>query len=177
LNASLFASVLTKPVRQNTLYKHILDQVTNNKVRTFVPELNDDLSQTAKRLPLSILIVEDNPVNYRLAERVLTKLGYSSSVALNGQQAVDITAQHHYDVVFMDIQMPVMDGLEATRHIRERDGVQPIIIAMTANAMQSDRESCLKAGMDDYISKPIKFDGLLTILTRWGDHVRKKAIS
>jgi two-component system sensor histidine kinase/response regulator len=178
LHASLFASVLTKPVRQNTLYKHILDQLQNN-VRTLIPtpEKSDDLSLTAKRLPLSILITEDNPVNYRLTERVLAKLGYTSSLALNGQHAVDLTAQHQYDVVLMDIQMPVMDGMEATRLIRAREGYQPIIIAMTANAMQGDRDACLKAGMDDYISKPIKFEGLLQILTKWGEHVRRKAIS
>lgn len=179
LNASLFASVLTKPVRQNTLYKHILEQLSNNKIRTLVPtpERADDLSLTADRLPLSILIVEDNPVNYRLTERVLAKLGYTSSIAVNGQKGVDMTAQHHYDLVFMDVQMPTMDGLEATRLIRERGGRQPVIIAMTANAMQGDRELCLKAGMDDYISKPIKFEGLLDMLTRWGEHIRKKEIS
>jgi len=177
LHASLFASVLTKPVRQNTLYKHILDQL-NNKVRTLIPtpEQIDDLSLMAKRLPLSILIVEDNPINYRLTERVLTKLGYSSSLALNGQNAVELTAQHQYDVVFMDVQMPVMDGIEATRIIRARQGYQPIIIAMTANAMQGDRDACIEAGMDDYISKPVKFEGLLEVLTKWGEH-KKRAIS
>ncbi len=179
LHANLFSSVLTKPVRQNTLYKHVLDQISNSKIRPLVPtpENVDDLSHTASRLPLKILIVEDNPVNYRLTERVLAKLGYSCSVALNGQYAIDMTAAHHYDVVFMDVQMPVIDGLEATRLIRAREGAQPIIIAMTANAMQGDREACMKAGMDDYISKPIKFDGLLTLLTKWGEHVRKKSVS
>jgi len=179
LHAGLFASVLTKPVRQHTLYKHILNQLQNNKVRTLMPTPDklDDLSLTAKRLPLSILIVEDNPINYRLTERVLAKLGYSSSLALNGQNAVDLTAQHQYDVVFMDVQMPVMDGLEATQLIRARGGFQPIIVAMTANAMQGDRDACLKIGMDDYISKPIKFEGLLEMLTKWGEHVRRKAIS
>lgn len=179
VNAHLFASVLTKPVRQNTLYKHILDQLSSNKVRSLIPtpEQADDLSLTAQRLPLKILIVEDNPVNFRLTERVLAKLGYSSSGALNGQQAVDLTAQHHYDVVFMDVQMPVMDGLEATRIIKGRQGVNPIIIAMTANAMQGDREECMKAGMDDYIAKPTKFEVLLDILTKWGSLIHKKAIS
>ncbi len=88
-----------------------------------------------------------------------------------------MTAQHRYDLVFMDIQMPVMDGIEATKIIRSREGAQPIIIAMTANAMQGDREVCIKAGMDDYISKPVKFEGLLDLLAKWGEHVRKKAIS
>lgn len=179
LNASLFSSVLTKPVRQNTLYKHIVEQLSNNKVRPLVPvaEQADDLSRMAINMPLNILIVEDNPVNYRLTERVLSKLGYICSVAFNGQQAVDATAQRQYDLVFMDVQMPVMDGLEATRIIKAREGVHPIIIAMTANAMQGDREACIEAGMDDYISKPIKFDGLLDMLTRWGSQFKKKAIS
>jgi signal transduction histidine kinase/CheY-like chemotaxis protein len=179
VSAGKFASVLTKPVRQNTLYKQIRDQLTNNTIRPLVPtpEQSDDLSQTATRLPLNILIVEDNQVNYRLTARVLAKLGYGSSVALNGQQAIDLLAQHKYDVIFMDVQMPVMDGMEATKIIRSSKGVQPVIIAMTANAMHGDREACLAAGMDDYISKPVKFDGLLELLTKWGEHVKKKAIS
>lgn len=179
VNASLFASVLTKPVRQNTLYKHILEQLSNNKVRALVatPGKADDRSQMAERMPLRILIVEDNPVNYRLTERVLAKLGYSCLIGNNGQQAVDMTANNDFDIVFMDVQMPVMDGFEATKIIRERKGFQPVIIAMTANAMQGDRDACIKAGMDDYISKPLKFEGLLEVLTKWGEHVRKREIS
>lgn len=179
VNASLFASVLTKPVRQNTLYKHIRDQLANHNVRPLVPTVDqdDDLSQTATRFPLSILIVEDNRVNYRLTERVLGKLGYTNAVATNGQQAVDLTEQQPFDVIFMDIQMPVMDGMAATKIIRNRGGIQPVIIAMTANAMQGDREMCLAAGMDDYIAKPIKFEGLLALIAKWGEHIKMKKIS
>ncbi len=179
LHAELFSSVLTKPVRQNTLHKHILDQLSMSKVKSIgtVTEKDETQQLLAHRYPLSILIVEDNPINYRLTERVLSKVGYKCAVVSNGQLALDITLQQHFDVVFMDVQMPVMDGFEATAHIRKRGGVQPVIIAMTANAMQGDREACIGAGMDDYISKPMKFEGLVELLTKWGENVRKKAIS
>jgi len=179
IHAKLFSSVLTKPVRQNTLHKHIHDHLSVSKVRAMTPHVDEvqSASAMASRLPMKILIVEDNPINYRVTERVLSKLGYTATVVTNGQQSVDITAQHHFDIVFMDVQMPVMDGMDATRAIRSRGGVQPVIIAMTANAMQGDREACIQAGMDDYISKPLKFEGLVDILSRWGEHIRKKAIS
>lgn len=178
LHADLFSSVLTKPVRQNTLHKHIQEQLSVVKVHKMTPAVEEiGPSTMASRLPMNILIVEDNPINYRITERVLLKLGYKATVVTNGQQGIDITANTDFDVILMDIQMPVMDGMDATRVIRSRGGVQPVIIAMTANAMQGDRELCIEAGMDDYISKPLKFEGLTAMLERWGEHIRKRAIS
>jgi signal transduction histidine kinase/CheY-like chemotaxis protein len=179
LHTDLFSSVLSKPVRQNTLHKHIHDQLAVSKVHMMTPNPDavDGISNMASRLPMKILIVEDNPINYRVTERVLSKMGYKASVVTNGQQGVDITLQHHFDIILMDVQMPVLDGMDATRMIRSRGGLQPVIVAMTANAMQGDREECIKAGMDDYISKPVKFEGLVEILEKWGEYVRKKAIS
>ena len=167
----LFASVLTKPVKQATLYKHIVAQLTltkNQRSPAEEPEVEKKLSvDFAKQYPLHILIAEDNLTNQKLAERVLSKLGYTTEKVLNGREAVDAQHLHHYDLILMDIQMPEMDGLEATRTIRLQTGSHPVIIAMTANAMQGDREMCLQAGMDDYISKPIKLEELLKLLEKW----------
>ena len=94
-------------------------------------------------------------------------MGYKPEIADNGREALERAAVAQYDVIFMDVQMPVMDGLEATRLIRGLPGRQPVIIAMTANAMQGDREACIDAGMNDYVSKPIKLDILVSALERW----------
>jgi signal transduction histidine kinase/putative methionine-R-sulfoxide reductase with GAF domain/ActR/RegA family two-component response regulator len=123
--------------------------------------------QMAQRHPLRILLAEDNVVNQKLALRLLSQMGYSADVAVNGLQAVERIEQQVYDVVLMDVQMPEMDGLEASRRIVTRwpgAGNRPRIVAMTANAMQGDREECLAAGMDDYVTKPIRVDALVDAL-------------
>ncbi len=115
-------------------------------------------SQQPEELPLNILLAEDNTVNQRLAKRMLEKRGHSIDIVSNGQEAIDAVANSKYDVVLMDMQMPEMDGLEATQIIRRAEannGHHIPIIALTANAMKRDRDACLAAGMDAYISKPI----------------------
>ena len=121
----------------------------------------------AARHPLRILLAEDNAVNQKLALRLLERMGYTADVAGDGVQAIAALDGGVYDVVLMDVQMPELDGLEATRRIRARWPERGIrIIAMTANAMAEDREACLAAGMDDYLSKPIRVVELIGALER-----------
>jgi CheY-like chemotaxis protein len=117
---------------------------------------------------LRILLAEDNAVNQKVALRILDKLGYRADVASNGLEALEALERQTYDVVLMDVQMPEMDGLDATRRICERwpDDSRPRIIAMTANAMIEDREACFAAGMDDYVAKPVRPDELAEALGR-----------
>jgi signal transduction histidine kinase/CheY-like chemotaxis protein len=124
-----------------------------------------------------ILLVEDNPVNRKVSGRLLSKLGYSFHEASNGQEAVEAAERGIYAAILMDCQMPVMDGLAATARIRglERAGRRTPIIALTANAMGGDREVCIGAGMDDYVSKPIDLTVLSTVLDRWVDRERRWA--
>ena len=135
-------------------------------------------SQTAKAVPVPkqekpihahVLVVEDNAVNQRLGMRMLEKRGCRVDVAANGLEAVEMVERLKYDLVFMDCQMPEMDGYEATAEIRRREDASKhtLIIAMTAHTMQGDREKCLKAGMDDYIAKPIKKESLLEMMEKW----------
>ena len=129
------------------------------------------VAQAQVALDLRVLLAEDNPVNQKVAVRMLEKLGCRVDVASNGREALDMWAQFPYAAVFMDCQMPEMDGLEATRQIRSQESAasraRTPIVAMTANAMSQDREDCLEAGMDDYASKPIKLGLVKDLLERW----------
>jgi CheY-like chemotaxis protein len=113
-----------------------------------------------------VLLVEDHPVNQKLAMTLLQRLGYAADLAENGQQAVEAVAATSYAVVLMDMQMPVMDGIEATRIIRASGAKLPIV-ALTANAMQSDQDACRAAGMDDFLGKPFSRADLAACLERW----------
>ncbi|WP_165940190.1 hybrid sensor histidine kinase/response regulator [Dyadobacter psychrotolerans] len=157
----LFSAILTKPVKHQHLSQLLQTQFdTQGKFITpAVPAMVTSLSEEfATIFPLRILMAEDNMVNEKLFVWILTKLGYTPQITRNGKEVLEKALEHHYDVVFMDVQMPEMDGLEATRQIRLQLVNQPYIIAMTANAMREDRTECLQAGMDDYISKPLTQD-------------------
>ena len=123
----------------------------------------------AEEIPLDILLVEDNPVNQKVAMHLLLRLGYRADAVGNGLEAVHATEQRDYDLVFMDVQMPEMDGFAATREIRTRIPAarQPKIVALTANAVQGDRERCLAAGMDDYVAKPVKIEELQNVIVKY----------
>jgi len=173
---SLFKSALTKPVKHSLLYKAIADEFTITQSKsTILKNLTDKISTDfAKRYPLRILIAEDNITNAQIASMFLKKMGYKTDIAKNGQEALEIVSDTNYDLIFMDVQMPVMDGLEATRMIRLCLNEQPVIIAMTANAMQGDRQECLQAGMDDYISKPIKIEEMNKMLEQWAIKIKDR---
>jgi signal transduction histidine kinase/CheY-like chemotaxis protein len=164
----LFSAYLAKPLRQSQLFDTLVNLLTHDaapkiKAAPGKPSMDPGM---ATRHPLRILLAEDNVVNQKLALRLLSQMGYRADVASNGIEAIESIERQPYDVVLMDVQMPEMDGLEATREIvRRHDRTRPRIVAMTANAMQGDREQCLAAGMDDYITKPIRVDALVEALT------------
>ena len=132
-----------------------------------VPKLDAGLSE---RLPLSILVAEDNPVNQKLVQLVLARMGYKADLVENGLKAVLAVELSRYDILFMDLHMPEMDGIQATARIRRsiHPDRQPRIIAMTADALVGDREKCINAGMDDYVGKPIRSEEVQLMIERWG---------
>ena len=160
-------SVINKPIKPSQFYEALQSLFTDVTPRHEHGKIRNSFDTgMAERLPLRILLVEDNANNQKLALLVLERLGYQADLAANGVEALLALERQPYDVVLMDVQMPEMDGLEAARRIRrERPGRQnPRIIAMTANAMASDRDDCLAAGMDDYLSKPIRIEQLVATL-------------
>jgi len=176
--AGEFAAFLTKPIKPSQLHNALTDIFDRRASNDEAPlEKQLDL-QIGMKSPLRVLVAEDNAVNQKVALRMLERFGYRADVASNGVEALDAIARQHYDLVFMDVQMPEMDGLETTRRIRElRPDTRPTIIAMTANAMKEDREECLAAGMDDFVSKPITVKELLSTLERWAASLAARARS
>jgi CheY-like chemotaxis protein len=163
-----FAAYLAKPLKPSALYDALAGIFATSVIlpkaesAKFVTD-----SELGKQHPLRILLAEDNAVNQKLALRILEQMGYRADVASNGIEAVESIERQTYDVILMDVQMPEMDGLDSTRAIRKLANVaQPHIIAMTANAMEGDREMCIAAGMNDYISKPIRINELVEALLR-----------
>jgi signal transduction histidine kinase/CheY-like chemotaxis protein len=164
----LFVARLAKPLRQSQFFDTLVTLLAQDAAprRVASPPKPRIDAEMASRHSLRILLAEDNVVNQKLALRLLGQMGYRADLASNGLEAIECIARQTYDVVLMDVQMPEMDGLEASRRITARwpAGQRPRIIAMTANAMQGDRELCLAAGMDDYVSKPIRVDELVAAL-------------
>jgi PAS domain S-box-containing protein len=160
------SALLAKPVKQSQLQKTLLDILAPQvRVAPVAPVSGFDPNM-AQRLPLRILLAEDNVVNQKVAVYMLARIGYSVDVAANGVEALLALQHKPYEVVLMDVQMPEMDGLEATRHICEQWSPEerPYIIAMTANALTGDAERCMAAGMDAYISKPVQLEKLVAAL-------------
>jgi PAS domain S-box-containing protein len=162
-----FAVQLAKPVKASQLYNALVKALTKQTAAADVDEAAPDRARRA-RSTLRILLAEDNAVNQRVALRLLEQLGYHADVVSNGLEALEALERQSYDAVLMDVQMPELDGLDASRRIHERWGAdeRPRIIAMTANALPEDREACFAAGMDDYVAKPIRMPELADALGR-----------
>jgi CheY-like chemotaxis protein len=174
---NLFAAVLTKPVKPAQLYDAILRIMGPAPAETPPPALAPAVASGTARTE-RILLAEDNAVNQKVAIHMLARLGYRPDVAASGLEVLSALERQSYDIILMDVQMPEMDGLEAARRIRAADtssAVSPWIIALTANAMEGDRESCLACGMNDYVSKPIRAAELAAVLERARTALHQKA--
>ena len=157
--ADMISASLSKPVKQSVLLDTILNvlqknitPVVNNNAHQNKPDNDVDIKQ------MRILVAEDNHVNRKVVMGMLRHLGYRADFVVNGEEVLAMSTSNEYDVILMDVQMPKLDGLEATKKIRALEassGQHTPIIAMTANAMQGDEERCIQAGMDDYLSKPV----------------------
>ena len=170
-NKRLFKSNIIKPIRLQNLAKVINETLNNTSGVNSGMVLSSDFAQ---KNPLNILIAEDDAMNQQMIKMVLKKLGYDATIVTNGKEVLEEVGHGNYDLILMDIQMPEMDGLEATKMIRLCLNSQPIIVAMTTNSLQGDKEECLAAGMNDYISKPVNLQSLIKILEKWATHTHKK---
>src|SRR3989440_1340314 len=176
-----FAAFLHKPIKPSQLYNALLSIFAEQEQARPVFKPTEATGEQfdpllAQRRPLRILLAEDNTANQKLALRLLERMGYRADVAANGLEVLEALQRQRYDVILMDVQMPEMDGLEASRAIHEgwEASQRPRIVAMTANAMQGDREECLAAGMDDYLTKPIQVKALQEALERAGPWAKKR---
>ncbi|MCX6160834.1 MAG: response regulator [Ignavibacteriae bacterium] len=179
-----FSAVVSKPVKQSLLYKIILStfeasqepgqqgkekrKIYDNQI-TVRKNLSEDM-------PLKILIAEDNIINQKLIVKILMQFGYNVDVVGNGLEVIEAIRRLRYDIIFMDVQMPELDGLETTKYIAKnwKSDDRPAIVAMTANVMQGDKEKCLNAGMDDYLGKPVMIEDVERTLQKWGSLAKDK---
>jgi len=173
LPKGLFDAQLSKPVKLTDLFELVLSVMSENRNRKKNIADHSVDKKLSDKLPLSILLAEDNFTNQELVVTLMRKMGYTIDAVENGRKALEIMEHKSFDIILMDVQMPVMNGLEATQAIIEKypEDVRPYIIAITANAMPGDRERFIEAGMVDYLSKPIRFKDVQDVLIRWG---RKK---
>lgn len=174
-SSELFTSVLNKPVKYNQLIQALhLGLDSYRAISNTTDQPKKKLETTfSKMYPLRILVAEDTPINQKLILMILNRLGYSPDFVTNGAEAIEMVTKNKYDIIFMDVQMPVMDGLEATIQIRNRTKEnQPLIVAMTAGAMHEDRQRCFEVGMDDYITKPLELDKLKEVLKNSSDKAK-----
>jgi signal transduction histidine kinase/CheY-like chemotaxis protein/HPt (histidine-containing phosphotransfer) domain-containing protein len=170
-NQADLTAYLTKPVKAAHLHDALLNVLSGQPGHVSKLSARSTFDrQLGTRLPLKILLADDNAVNQKVALQMLARMGYRADVAANGVEIMEAVRSKHYDIVLTDVHMPLMDGLEAARRICEelKPERRPRIIAMTASAMQEDRDQCFKAGMDDFITKPIRIEDLQSVLKRWG---------
>lgn len=173
--ADIFNAIVNKPVQHHKLFDAILNEFRHaGKTSVNNSTLNQIPGDFSRLYPLRILVAEDNPVNQKWIKKILNKIGYECEIAENGKVVLEQVSHDHFDMILMDVQMPEMDGMEATRMIRVCLETQPVIIAMTANVMQGDREECMQSGMNDYISKPVELNELLSMLEKWALSIKEK---
>ncbi|MFT3687424.1 MAG: two-component regulator propeller domain-containing protein [Phycisphaerales bacterium] len=166
-HSDLFLSILPKPVKQRHLRKCILTALGGSEIEAQQEKQKSAVSEVfAQTYPLRILVAEDNKINQKFIEFILKKLGYEADIVHNGIEVLKIMETKTYDVILMDVQMPEMDGFEATSIIKNKEGGKPVIVAMTANAMFEDKELCLQQGMDDYLGKPMKIEEVTELLSK-----------
>jgi CheY-like chemotaxis protein/HPt (histidine-containing phosphotransfer) domain-containing protein len=172
-----FAAVLTKPLRPSQLRQTLVNVLTGEKQAALQSVAAPFDAQRGQRKTLRLLMAEDNATNRKLMIHVLSRLGYRADIATTGREVLQCLRRRRYDVILMDVQMPEVDGLEATRQIRAEipPDQQPHIIAMTANVMKEDRDLCLQAGMDDYLGKPVRVTELVAALERYQPAVAAEA--
>ena len=165
----LFAAEVAKPLKQSQLFDVLVRVMSGAQAEASVPVQRIEPAMAA-RMPLDIMVAEDNIVNQKLLMYLLGQLGYKPHMVSNGLEVLEELERRSYDVIFMDVHMPVMDGLETTRKIVASRGIsgRPRIIALTADAMSEDKQKCLDAGMDDYLSKPVRVNDVIAMLDRWG---------
>ncbi|HJV86359.1 MAG TPA: response regulator [Noviherbaspirillum sp.] len=161
-----FSAYLNKPIKPTALFDALLHSMQIAPLNAPMRRVAAPSEKLADTLPVKILVAEDNTVNQKVVQQLLAHLGYRADVVANGIEVLDALERQNYDVVLMDVQMPEMDGLEATRRLRARygAGVPPRVIAMTANAMPGDRDKCLAAGMDSYVPKPVELEDVRAVL-------------
>ncbi len=170
LKSNGFDGYFIKPIRQSSLYEQLSSegQIPSQAKTEDTPKVQSPAPKMER--PLRVLLAEDNKINAVLATTIIKRAGHEVDLALNGKEAVDHVKGQAYDVILMDMHMPEVDGIEAARQIRNLDGdvAQTPIVALTANAMASDRQKCIGAGMDDFISKPFEPADLTDLLVKWG---------
>ncbi|MDJ0519179.1 MAG: response regulator [Trichodesmium sp. MO_231.B1] len=172
-----FLAILQKPIKPSQLYQILLGIFQKKTIKLTKKNPNDktiEIPKLAEELPLQILLAEYNRVNQKIAINILKKLGYLADIAANGLEVLDALKLRKYDIILMDMQMPEMDGLAATMKINEQflPAEIPYIIAVTANGMESDRKLCFDAGMNDYLSKPIRIQELIEVLGKYQGRIK-----
>ena len=171
VESDLFAATLTKPIKHAQFHNVLIDVLAP----TVLPSGKSSSEVSPASEVMRILLAEDNPPSQKVTLQMLKKLGYRSDVVANGREVLEALERQRYDLILMDVRMPEMNGLEATRIIRQRwPDKGPLIIAVTAYGLQGDRERCIEAGMDDYLSKPVQLDDLARMLRKYSVESSKK---
>jgi PAS domain S-box-containing protein len=174
----LFAAIITKPLKLSALFETFAGVLSTQRPAESrrINLARESLTRLSEKFPLKILVAEDNAVNQKLAQRLLQQLGYSCEVVGNGKEVLEILSRQTFDMIFMDVQMPELDGISTTKQILATTPPhrRPKIIALTAEAMAGDRERCIDAGMDDYLSKPMRLETLRMLLEQYGPIITKR---